>query len=180
MDFYLSPEGQPYLEEIKRLAAQTPSEETDALLLGYAVEGIRMEGAAGLYRKASAVDTIVEADGRKVSVRPGDRIFVSLGGAAKDPKYFPEPDKVNPGRPLDAYIHYGAEPYAWLGRKVNQVALTELFRTIFRKKGLRRAAGPQGLLKKIPQPGGFSAYLTEDWGTVSPFPTSMKVTWDDE
>ncbi|KAL6853115.1 hypothetical protein ACO1O0_007668 [Amphichorda felina] len=170
----------PYLEEIKRLAAQTPSEETDALLLGYAVEGIRMEGAAGLYRKASAVDTIVEADGRKVSVRPGDRIFVSLGGAAKDPKYFPEPDKVNPGRPLDAYIHYGAEPYAWLGRKVNQVALTELFRTIFRKKGLRRAAGPQGLLKKIPQPGGFSAYLTEDWGTVSPFPTSMKVTWDDE
>lgn len=144
------------------------------------MEGIRLAGAAGVYRKAETADTIAEDDGRQVSVQPGDRIFVSLGAAAKDPKHFPEPDKVDPKRPLDAYIHYGAEPYAWLGREVNQVALTELFRAVFRKKGLRRVTGPQGLLKKIPQQGGFSAYLTEDWASVSPFPTSMKVTWDEE
>lgn len=179
VDWYLSEAAAPYIDDIRRIAAQPSSEETDSLLLGYAMEGIRMAGTFGLYRKAATTDTITEDDGRQIPVNAGDRVFVSFVSAAKDPKHFPEPDIVNPKRPLDSYIHYGAGPHACLGRDVSQVALTELFRAVFRKKGLRRVQGPQGELKKVPRPGGFYVYLTEDWGSVWPFPTTMKVTWDE-
>lgn len=137
-----------------------------------------MAGTFGLYRQVAEADTIVEDDGRNVSVQPGDRVFVSCVSAARDAKIFPEPDKVNPKRPLDSYIHYGAGPHECLGRDISQVALVELFRAIFRKPGLRRVPGGQGELKKVPRPGGFYAYMTEDWSSIWPFPTTMKVTWD--
>ncbi len=99
--------------------------------------------------------------------------------AARDPTHFPEPETVNPRRPLEKYIHYGAGPHTCLGRDVSQVALTEMFRALFRRKNVRRAAGPKGELKKVPRPGGFFAYLREDWGSIWPFPVSMKIAWDE-
>ncbi|KAF4126244.1 linoleate 10R-lipoxygenase [Geosmithia morbida] len=179
LDWYLSPEGQPYLEDIRSVAAKQSSPESDALLLGYAMEGIRMAGTFGLYRKAEKDDTILEDDGREVKVNAGDRVFMSFVSAAKDAKHFPEPDRVNPERPLDSYIHYGDGPHICLGREISQVALTELFRVVFRKKNLRRAPGLQGMLKKVPRPGGFFVYMTEDWGSLWPWPTTMKIMWDE-
>lgn len=136
-----------------------------------------MAGSFGVYREALVADTVIEDDGTVVAVAPGDRVFISVP-AAKDSAHFPDSAIVNPRRALDSYIHYGAGPLESLGSDVGQIALVELFRALFRKKGLRRSAGPQGLLKKIPQAGGLSVYLTEDWGFTSPFPTTMKVTWD--
>ena len=86
---------------------------------------------------------------------------------------------VNPRRPLDKYIHYGVGPHACLGRAASQVALTEMFRCLFKRKNLRRAPGLQGELKKVPRPGGFFAYMLEDWSSIWPFPVTMKVMWDD-
>jgi cytochrome P450 len=179
LDWYLSPAGEKYRPELHRIAALETGNETDALLLGYAMEGIRMAGTFGLYREATTADVIQEDDGREVPVKAGDRVFVSFVSAAKDPSIFPNPEEVDPRRPLDSYIHYGVGPHACLGRDISQVALTELFRALFRKKGLRRVAGAQGELKKVPRPGGFFVYMTEDWGSIWPFPTSMKVTWDE-
>lgn len=144
------------------------------------MEGIRMAGTFGLYREAVQGDTITEDDGRRVPVDAGDRVFVSFVSAAKDPLHFPNPDIVDPRRPLESYIHYGAGPHTCLGKEVSQVAITELFRAVFRLKGLRRVAGPQGELKKVPRPGGFAVYMSEDWGGLTPFPASMKVAWDSE
>lgn len=62
---------------------------------------------------------------------------------------------------------------------VGRAALVKLFRDVFRRKGLRRAAGPQGELKRVPGPAGTSVYMSEDWGGVAPFPTAMKVVWDE-
>ena len=59
------------------------------------------------------------------------------------------------------------------------MALAELFRAVFRRTNLRRVAGPQGELKKVVSAGGLDDYMAEDWGTFTPFPVSMKVTWDD-
>ncbi|KEY73451.1 hypothetical protein S7711_07480 [Stachybotrys chartarum IBT 7711] len=180
LDWYLSPAGAPHLDSLYRVASQDSNEQTDATLLGYAMEGIRMAGTFGLYREAVRGDTITEDDGRRVPVDAGDRVFVSFVSAAKDPLHFPNPDIVDPRRPLESYIHYGAGPHTCLGKEVSQVAITELFRAVFRLKGLRRVAGPQGELKKVPRPGGFAVYMSEDWGGLTPFPASMKVAWDSE
>lgn len=137
-----------------------------------------MAGAFSLHQVAAGPDTIVEDDGRRVNINQGDKVFASFVSAARDPTQFPSPESVDPRRPLESYIQFGAGTHTAVGKEVSQIALVELFRAIFRKQGLRKVAGAQGELKKVPRQGGHCEYLTEDWGTLTPFPLSMKVTWD--
>ncbi|KAI1104345.1 linoleate diol synthase [Jackrogersella minutella] len=178
VDYFLSPEGSKLIPELYRVANLPASEETDALMLGYCMEGIRLAGAFGSYREAAADDTIEESDGRQVPVRAGDRVFISFVGAAKDGKQFSEPEKVNPRRPLDAYVHFGLGPHACLGRDASEACLTEMFRSVFKLKNVRRAPGPQGELKKIPQ-DGFDMYMRQDRAAFFPFPCTMKICYDE-
>jgi cytochrome P450 len=180
IDFYLEGSRAQLRAEIATVAAQPQSKETDALLLGYAMEGIRLAGTFGSYRQASRDDVLVEDDGREVPVPAGARVFVSFVSAARDPNRFPDPDTVDPRRDINTYIHYGFGPHACLGRAASQIAITEMFRALFRKKNLRRAPGAAGELKKVPRPGGFYVYMKEDWSQMWPFPVSMKVQWDEE
>ncbi|KAK7739760.1 hypothetical protein SLS53_005730 [Cytospora paraplurivora] len=200
VDFYLSPAGKEHLSHIQLLAGQEPSKQTDLLLLGYALEAIRIAGCPGTYREASASDTINEDDSQSIPVREGDRIFVNsvrtlchffiathseqrlIGNQAstsRDASRFPSPETVNPKRPLDSYSHYGLDLYTPWGNAVTHSALTEMFRAVFSKKNLRRAPGPQGELKIVNRGDGLTTYLTEDWSTITPIPTSMKVCWDE-
>ncbi|KAI1372552.1 linoleate diol synthase [Hypoxylon crocopeplum] len=179
VDFFLSPEGSKYIPEMYQIANLPSSDENEALLLGYCMEGIRLAGAFGSYRKAIMNDIIVEGDGREVPIKTGDRVFVNSVNAAKDSKYFPDPEKVNPRRPLDAYIHFGLGAHACLGRDACQAGLTEMFRSVFKLKNVRRAPGPQGELKKVLRPGGSYVYLREDRGAYFPFPCTMKICYDE-
>lgn len=171
------------------------------------MEAVRLSGL-GVCREATVSETIKEDDGRRVSVHAGDRVLVRFvrvpflssltntfdqvltspfpssllqtpGDA--DSAHFSSPDTVDPSRPLDSYLYPGPEgPHFLLGRKVFLVALTEMFRAVFQKSNVRRTPGPQGELKKIATSGGFSGtYLTEDWSSVTPLPTSMRVCWDE-
>ena len=170
LDYYLSDEGKIHLPEINRLAKlDTP--EADNTILHYCMEGIRLNGTFGSYREATTSTTVQDGD-REVSIKPGDKVFVSFVGAARDPNVFPTPDTVRTDRPLDSYIHYGAGPHACLGREASQVSITAMMKVVGRLDNLRRAPGPQGLLKKIPRPGGFYIYMRADWGGFWPFPTS--------
>lgn len=161
--------------------------------MGYALEGARLSGTAGLYQESIPVTTEKTADGpapapEKVYinfVRPSPT--TQLGSSAtnipqtktsKDAHCFPDPDAVNPSRPLASYVQYSAGPHAVLGTQLSQAALTEMFRAVMKRKGLARARGPQGELKKIVGKGGRVEYLREDWGAKTPFPVTMKVTWD--
>ncbi|KAK3689370.1 heme peroxidase [Podospora appendiculata] len=180
VDFYLSPKGAPYLADIQVLAAQPASAEADSLLLGYALEGVRLSGTLGVFREASADGAIKEDDGSEVSVRAKDRVFVSTAHATKDATHFPDPEIVNPHRPVDSYIHHAASAHSYFDDAVGHAALTEMFRALFRRKNVRRAPGPQGELKKVTREGGAVFYLREDWGALTPFPVTMKVMWDEE
>ena len=155
-----------------------PSDHADSLLLGYALEGIRMAGSLVISREAIGPDLVKEDDGLNVQVRAGAQVFMPSATMSKDPDQFPNPETVDPRRPAESYVHYGAGPQTFLGKDICDVALVELFRAIFKKTGLRGAPGPQGVLKKVVRPNGVTDYLTEDWGSVSPFPMSMKVMWD--
>jgi linoleate 10R-lipoxygenase len=64
------------------------TEDADRQIMGYAMEGIRLNGTFGSYREAT-VSTTIDDGGRPVNVKPGDKVFVSFVGAAKDLKMFP-------------------------------------------------------------------------------------------
>lgn len=87
--------------------------------------------------------------------------------------------RVDLNRSADSYLYPGAGSSSLFGREVFQIALTEMFRAVFRKANIRRTPGPQGELKRIATDGGLGTYLSEDWSSVSPLPTSMRVCWDD-
>ncbi|KAI1148496.1 linoleate diol synthase [Nemania diffusa] len=178
VDYYLTPNGAKHIPELYRIANLASSEESDSLLLGYCMEGIRLAGTFGAYREAAVDDVIPEDDGTEVSVKANDRIFVSFAAAAKDAKNYPDPEEVNPRRPLDSYVTYELGPQTCLAYNTSQVALTEMFRSIFRLKNLRRAPGPQGDLKKVRGSDGYDVYMREDRGAYYPFPSTMQICYD--
>ncbi|EEP80274.1 hypothetical protein UREG_05116 [Uncinocarpus reesii 1704] len=176
LDYYLSPEGSSHLPEIRRLA-HLNTKEADDLLLRYFLEGARMRSTVALFRDVATNVTVQDHD-KEQSLQTGQRILCNLVSACKDPEAFPEPDKVDLTRDLDSYIHLGLGPHECLGAGMTKVALTTMLKVVGKLENLRRAPGPQGQLKKIPGPGGITAYMSEDESRLSPFPTTMKVLWD--
>lgn len=95
-----------------------------------------------------------------------------------DPAIFPNPQNLVLDRDLDLYLHYGIGPHQCLGYGLSKVAMTAMLRTVGQLDSLRRAPGPQGEIKKVVGPHGFTRYMTADQSNFFPFPTSMKVQWD--
>ena len=159
IDYYLDhPEHLPAINNL----AKTSGPEADEKLVHYAMEGIRLNSTSGTYRLATT-HTTVDDNGRKVDVKPGDKVFCSFVSANREAEYFPNPDQVDINRPLDRYIHYGLGAHACLGAEASRTALAAMLRTVGKLNNLRRAPGPQGQLKKIPRPGGFHVYVSIPW-----------------
>ncbi|KAH7030729.1 heme peroxidase [Microdochium trichocladiopsis] len=183
LDFYLTPEGTKHIFELQRIAGLASSPETDALLLGYCLEGVRLSGGFVTSRAALAPDTITEDDGTQVRVHAGERVFVNF--ASKDAAHFPEPAAVNPRRPAESYVFLSAMTGSFTDRGLVEAGVTEMFRGVFRLKNVRRAPGPQGELKKVRQQetntraDGAVVYLREDRGAYVPFPCTMRVCYDE-
>ena len=176
IDFYLDSKNKEHLLEIHRLS-KINDEASDDALLHYCMEGIRLNGTFGSYRRSTVSTTIQDGD-RSIPIHPGDKVFVSFVAPARDPAVFTNPDAVDITRPLDRYIHYGIGEHSCLGQAASQVALTAMLRVVGGLENLRRAPGPQGELKKIARPGGFYVYMREDQGSFFVFPCSLKVHYD--
>ncbi|KAI9824597.1 MAG: hypothetical protein M1832_001687 [Thelocarpon impressellum] len=176
LDYYISDEGMEHFPEIRRLALLDTGK-ADEKILHYAMEGIRLAGAFGSYREV-VNDVTIDEYGKPLHFKKGDHILLSFVDSAKDPKAFPDPQKVRLDRPIDSYLHYGAGPHKCLGKEISHVAVTAMLKTVAKLPNLRRAPGPQGHMKRIPIHGGFVIYLRPDLSDFFPLPTSMKVQWD--
>ncbi|KAI0388734.1 linoleate diol synthase [Xylariaceae sp. FL0594] len=178
VDYYLTPEGSRHLPELNRIAGLPSSEETDSLLLGYVMEGVRLAATHSSDRQAAGDGSIAGDDGGEIPIQAQDRIFINFAVAGKDERYFPKAGEVNPRRPLELYLNHHLGPHTCKARNTSEVALTEMFRSVFRLKNIRRAPGPPGELKKVRGPDGFDMYLREDRGAYYPFPCTMQVCYD--
>ncbi|KAK6544846.1 hypothetical protein TWF694_001527 [Orbilia ellipsospora] len=178
IDFYLEPENAHHLAEIQRLAHDGSIDSLEKLR-HYVLEANRIAGTFGLYRKANRGLDLVD-DETTHYLKRGDVVFVNFITASRDPTVFPDPLEVKLDRPEEAYIHYGYGPHRCLGRDANLIALTAMLKVFGKLKNLRRAPGIQGTLKYLPRPGGSKVYLKEDWSSLWPFPTTMKIMFDGE
>lgn len=147
IDYYLSDAGKKHLPEIHRLA-QIDTPQSDEKLRAYVNEGIRLNGTLGTLRRAEK--SHVFHDGNKdIHVKPGDKVFCTFMEASRDPKIFPEPDKVRLDRNPSSYIHFGIGEHTCLGKEASLVGLTAMLRVVGKLKDLKRAPGPQGQVKKV-------------------------------
>lgn len=202
VDFYLSPARAQFREAIQSLATQPASEQVNSLLLGYALEGIRLGGSTHLVFQAVAADTIPTVEN---SIEAGD--FVTLNTVRLPSSPTPHPNKHETNSPSQSpsacepaqpdpslhtyarslYAHLDASPDAVFlgGTAVRDATLVEFFRAVFARKNLRRTPGPQGELKKVVVPDrtgkstGRVQYMRDDWAAYSAWPASMRVAWDE-
>lgn len=159
------------------------------------MEGARLRATVGLFRDyvptSGATGPATIHDGTTtLTVPPGGRILVDLILVSRDPAAFPNPLEVDLKRPLNSYIHYGWGPHQCAGMDASMVAMTAMFKTVFAHKNVKRAQGSgpggswfgpsQGELKTLDGPYGLTLYMTADQSSIFPFPTTMKIQWDEE
>ncbi|KAK7920311.1 prostaglandin-endoperoxide synthase 1 [Apiospora marii] len=188
LDYYLG-EGAEHWPKIQEIARQdTP--ESDELLIRYALEGVRLNGSNSVLRHAHADTTIQEGLGG-VGVRQppptrlaaGATVLVSFDALARDPSRYPDPNTVRLDRDLEnGYRFYGHGAHTCLGEPMSRVSQAVLLRAAGRLRNLRRAPGAQGQLKMVVPPGNEGLgkmYMDELQSMYSPFPTTMKVLYDE-
>ncbi|KAG8952208.1 hypothetical protein FRC04_004915 [Tulasnella sp. 424] len=185
LNFYLDDARKVEREEIIKLVTseKAESKESSSLLLGYILEALRLDPQApGIFRQASVDAEIKEGNGlAPVRVNKGEEIFVSLRNANQDPTTFPNPQKVDPTRPLDRYKLFGAGMHSCLGQFFTQATMPEVMRCVFSLKNIRRAPGESGKLNRFRADlfGSTINYCYVDAkGNVSPFPGSMLIQYD--
>ncbi|KAG5723914.1 Psi-producing oxygenase C [Termitomyces sp. T112] len=182
IDFYLDDARVEERKAITKLVA-TKSPQNDALLLGYVCEAMRLQPQyPGLWREATENTVIDQGSGLPpVELKAGDRIWASFRNAHLNPLEFPEPTKVNPTRPLASYNLQGVGFHRCPGETYTRKTIVDIVKAIFSLRNVRRAPGDAGRLYR------FSEVLHEtevDFfvqrnGTVSSWPGSMIITYDD-
>lgn len=180
LDFLFTEPGAQYRPVLHELAL-ADNLDADLKLMRYMLEFSRLAGETAVSRECVKATTVIDGD-RTLHFQPGDRVMVNLRSASRDPKAFPDPDEVRLDRPLDSYIHLGHGLHQCLGSPMTQVSLTAMLKTIFKLEGLEAAPvwpGPVSSVKKVvkviegvPESWCFHGYLTEDWESYFPFPTS--------
>jgi cytochrome P450 len=107
----------------------------------------------------AAVEELLRFDGpAKVSVRvaadrlelggktiePGDRVFLMLAAANRDPENFPDPDRLDLGRAPNRQIGFGIGPHYCLGAPLARLEAAVSIPLVFRRLGgLRLADGAE-------------------------------------
>ncbi len=117
-------------------------------LRGYIYEALRFRPMLPLLVRDSPRDTIVANGTPRARLVPaGCRVLAAPLAAMFDPDAFPEPQRFNPSRPVDSYIHFGHGPRHCFGRYVADVALMEMTIALLCLPNLKRANGARGQIR---------------------------------
>ena len=115
-------------------------------------ESLRLEPAAAVIDRYATRD--VELAGARI--QEGDFVEVSLAGANRDPAFFPDPDRFDPGREnAKLQVAFAHGPHVCVGMHLARVeTLTAAQRLFARLPGLRldpeRPSAPRGLVFRKP------------------------------
>jgi len=180
IDLFLSPGYETYKKRIVELANMdwTSSERE---LQGFVFEGMRHSGAIfGVPRVASKDVTVMDGARGSIDIKAGHTVLVATSKAAMDPTAFPEPEKLNPHRPLEDYILLGKGLHFCFGSKLIGCALAAILKEVFKLKNVRKAPGKLGNFTFVEHDvGGISVrYYLDSCSKESLIPTSLTIEYD--
>jgi cytochrome P450 len=90
-------------------------------------------------------DVVVEDGSRgPIHVKAGQTILIATSKAAMDPLAFPNPERLDPHRPLSSYTLLGHGLHFCFGARLVAPSLVATLKEVFKLKNLRRAPGRQG------------------------------------
>ncbi|KAK9321368.1 cytochrome P450 [Lipomyces orientalis] len=160
LDLYLSDQYNKHWPAIQELAR---SKDSTAFtnLKRYAMEGLRLATPSSGTLRVAVDDVVIKDGSRTVNIKKGDQVFTNFEQACVDKDEFLDPHNIKLDRPDSSYIHLGYAEGVW------------------QLKNLRRAPGWQGFMKYKNVNGALKMYLKEDFSDWWPYPTTMKIMFDD-
>ncbi|KAG5638617.1 hypothetical protein H0H81_011507 [Sphagnurus paluster] len=181
IDFYLEEEHDKERRQIVELVQKSDPDSTE-LLRGYVREALRLKPQfSGLWRQAAVDAEIPQGPGLPpLQVKAGERIWSNFRNAHLNPLEFPNPNTVDPRRPLSVYNLNGAGFHNCPGTTYAQQTIAEIVRAVFKLKNLRRAPGQAGRLKGFTENirGSESQYYLTRNGAVTTWPGSLHLVYD--
>ncbi|KAM0330720.1 hypothetical protein ACHAQA_003672 [Verticillium albo-atrum] len=175
IDYYLG-DGAEYWPLLQKLAASDEHAHDD-VLLHYALEAIRLNGNYSVFK---TVNRDIEVPGHSGPLKVGDKVVIKYSDLALNAELYPRPNDILVTRPLDSYHFVGYGPNQALASPVSRLVLVGMFRAVARLKNVRRAPGPQGVIKVVEDgdASGLNRYMDVFWKEFSPSPTSLKLHFD--
>ena len=180
IDLFLSPGYEPYKARIIELA-HLNDEASEKELQGFVFEGMRHAGVVpGLPRMASKDVTIVDGARGPVHIKAGHTVLLATSKAAMDPVAFPDPEKLNPHRPLSDYTLLGHGMHYCFGSRMVGCSLAATLREVFKLKNVRRACGKLGRFAVVEHDlaGIKMRQYLDSSSKESPIPTSLTLEYD--
>ncbi|KAJ4351877.1 uncharacterized protein N0V89_007221 [Didymosphaeria variabile] len=149
IDLYLRPEYEEYKKRITQLAYMNDAA-SEKELQGFVFEGMRHANSVpGLPRVTTRDVTIVDGARGPISIPAGRTVLIATSMAAMDPIAFPDPEKINPHRPLKNYTLFGHGLHYCFGQQLVGASLAATLREVFKLKNVRRAPGKQGVFTTV-------------------------------
>jgi hypothetical protein len=181
IDLFLSEGYEEYKERIIELAHRDDAE-SEKELQGFVFEGIRHAGVVpGLPRVATKDVTVVDGARGPVTVKAGHTVLIATSNAAMDPVAFPNPEKLDPHRPLDSYTLLGHGLHYCFGARLVGTSLAATLREVFKLKNIRRAPGKQGRFATTERKfaGVSMKHYLDSNSKESPIPSTLTLEYDE-
>lgn len=181
IDLFLSPGYEQYKERIIELAHMDEAA-SEKELQGFVFEGMRHAGVVpGLPRVAARDVTVIDGVRGPIHIPAGHTVLVATSKAAMDPAAFPEPEKLNPHRPVADYTLLGHGLHFCFGARLVGCSLAATLREVFKLKNVRRAPGKQGQFSIVEHEiaGVKMRHYLDASSRESPIPTSLTLQYDE-
>ena len=182
VDLYLSPGYEKYKTRIVELAHRE-DKAADKEMLGFVYEGMRHAGVVpGLPRVAAQDITIKDGQRGPIRIKANQTVLIATSRAAMDPIAFPNPELLDPHRPISSYILLGHGLHFCFGARLVAPALVSTLKEVFRLKNLRRAPGRAGQFSTLEHHvAGVNMRVYLDANSrESPIPTTLTLIYDRE
>jgi cytochrome P450 len=114
----------------------------------------------GPFRKCVQDYTVAEGTSRAKKIRAGTKMLASTQSAMFDERRVKDPYKFDPARPATDYMLFGYGLHWCVGAFIAEAQITQTFKALLVKKGLRRAEGKAGQLQLL---GPFPEHLTVEF-----------------
>lgn len=181
IDLFLSPGYEVYKARIVELAHRDDPE-AERELQGFVFEGMRHAGVVpGLPRIASRDITIQDGNRGPIHIKAHQTILIATSKASMDPIAFPNPEILDPHRPMSSYILLGHGLHYCFGARLVGASLAATLKEIFKLKNLRRAQGRAGKFSVVEHDvAGVRMRQYLDANSVeSPIPTTLTLEYDE-
>ena len=134
------------LDQAMQHGTQQRVDELRCTLRHFIYEALRFRPMLPLLLRDTPRETVI-AYGTKEAriVRAGTRVIAPPLAAMFDPEVFPDPQRFDPRRPFECYLHFGYGLRQCFGQYIAETVLLEIFRSLLVLPDLSRAAGTKGL-----------------------------------